>query len=260
MYECLSTSPDLIVLDDPISSFDKNKKYALLEMLFRGRTSLRGKTVLMLTHDLEPIIDMVKNLSHIFDPVPKAYFLTSRGGAVSEIPITKSDVKTFSQVCDENIQNHDEVIIKLVYLRRLYETIDDKGNEYQLLSNLLHKREIPTDTSSEETVTMSQETIDLATQGILDRVPEFDYISILERINDTSEMIGVYGQCGSDYEKLQIFRVLNGTHENNVVKKYINESFHIENEYICQLNPCKYELIPEFIVKECDEYFLESSQ
>jgi len=260
MYECLSNSPDLIVLDDPISSFDKNKKYALLEMLFRGATSLRGKTVLMLTHDLEPIIDMVKNLSHIFDPVPKAYFLTSRGGVVSEIPITKSDVQTFSQVCDENIQDHDEVIIKLVYLRRLYETINDKGKEYQLISNLLHKRDVPIDTSVEEAVNMSQEDIDLAEQGILDRVPEFDYVSILGRLNDSSEMIGVYGQCASDYEKLQIFRILNGAHENNVVKKYINESFHIENEYICQLNPCKYELIPEFIVKECDEYFEGTSQ
>jgi len=26
MYECLSKNPDLIILDDPISSFDKNKK------------------------------------------------------------------------------------------------------------------------------------------------------------------------------------------------------------------------------------------
>ncbi len=41
----------------------------------------------------------------------------------------------------------------------------------------------------------------------------------------------------------------------NLCKKYFNESFHIENEYICQLNPCRYELIPEFIVQECDEYF-----
>ena len=35
MYDVLKTNPDLIVLDDPISSFDKNKKYAIVEMLFR---------------------------------------------------------------------------------------------------------------------------------------------------------------------------------------------------------------------------------
>ncbi|TOM74118.1 hypothetical protein CGH70_24745, partial [Vibrio parahaemolyticus] len=49
MYECLAKKPDLIVLDDPISSFDKNKKYAILEMLFHRKTQdcLQGDTVLM---------------------------------------------------------------------------------------------------------------------------------------------------------------------------------------------------------------------
>ena len=64
MYEVLSTNPDLIILDDPISSFDKNKKFAILEMLFRRESAscLKNKTVLMLTHDVEPIIDTVKSL------------------------------------------------------------------------------------------------------------------------------------------------------------------------------------------------------
>jgi ABC-type Mn2+/Zn2+ transport system ATPase subunit len=70
MYECLTKNPDLVVLDDPISSFDKNKKFAILEMLFRGQESLQGKTVLMLTHDIEPIIDLIKNLNHAFVPKP----------------------------------------------------------------------------------------------------------------------------------------------------------------------------------------------
>ncbi|MDF1830618.1 hypothetical protein, partial [Cycloclasticus pugetii] len=57
MFDALKTSPDLIVLDDPISSFDKNKKYAIIEMLFRKERSFRGKTVLLLSHDFEPIVD-----------------------------------------------------------------------------------------------------------------------------------------------------------------------------------------------------------
>jgi ABC-type molybdate transport system ATPase subunit len=44
MYDVLKAKPDLIVLDDPISSFDKNKKYAIIDMLFRKEKSLRGKT------------------------------------------------------------------------------------------------------------------------------------------------------------------------------------------------------------------------
>ena len=255
MYECLSNNPDFIILDDPISSFDKNKKFAIIEMLFRGERSLRGKTVLMLTHDLEPIIDMIKNLPHTFEPIPKAFFLKAKEGIVVEIPIEKSDVLTFSQVCDENITSHGESIIKLVYLRRFYETINDKGHEYQLISNLLHKRNVPIDTSGEETIDMSDENIALASNEIKSKISDFDYNVILNKLTDNTEMINVYKMCRNDYEKLQIFRIINDKHDNNVVKKYINETFHIENEYICQLNPSKYELIPEFIVKECDAYF-----
>jgi hypothetical protein len=209
----------------------------------------------MLTHDLEPIIDMIKNLPHTFEPIPKASFLKAKEGIVIEIPIEKSDVLTFSQVCDENITTHDESIIKLVYLRRFYETINDKGHEYQLISNLLHKRNVPIDTSGEETIDMSEENIALASNEIKSKISDFDYNVILNKLTDNTEMINVYKMCRNDYEKLQIFRIINDKHDNNVVKKYINETFHIENEYICQLNPSKYELIPEFIVKECDAYF-----
>ena len=256
MYECLSASPDLIILDDPISSFDKNKKYALLEMLFRGKNSLRGKTVLMLTHDLEPIIDLVKTIgAKLFNPVPTASFLTSRQGIVTEQIIEKSDIKTFAQLCEENISSNEEVVIKLIYLRRLYEAINDKGSEYQLLSNLFHKRETPVDMSEENTRNMTDSEILKATTAISDRVNNFDYAIILNRITNIEQMTSIYNHCLSDYEKLQIFRTINDSHENNIIRKYINESFHIENEYICQLNPCKYEIIPEFIVKECDAFF-----
>lgn len=43
MHQVLSENPDIIVLDDPISSFDKNKKFAILYELFRGKASLRAR-------------------------------------------------------------------------------------------------------------------------------------------------------------------------------------------------------------------------
>ncbi|WGD53487.1 AAA family ATPase [Bradyrhizobium sp. CB1650] len=66
MHQVLSEKPDLVILDDPISSFDKNKKFAILHELFRGKASLRDKTTLMLTHDIEPAIDVIKSTSAIF--------------------------------------------------------------------------------------------------------------------------------------------------------------------------------------------------
>src|SRR5699024_9204643 len=78
MFEAIKNEPDLVILDDPISSFDKNKKYAIIEMLFVGKNSLDNKTVLMLTHDFEPIVDMVHHHTDRFEA--KAYFLENIDG------------------------------------------------------------------------------------------------------------------------------------------------------------------------------------
>ena len=55
------------------------------------------------------------------------------------------------------------------------------------------------------------------------------------------------------YEKLQLFRLLDIDTGNSVIQKFINETYHIENEFICQLSPIKFDTIPEYVVKECDQ-------
>ncbi|CAK2478968.1 AAA family ATPase [Vibrio crassostreae] len=257
MYQCISDQPDIIILDDPISSFDRNKKFAIMDRLFRGRKSLQNMTVLMLTHDLEPIVDVVKNLAHTFQPVPNATYLRNNGGTVTEIPITKDDIKTFTQVCTENIANSSHDVIKLIYLRRYYETLDDKGLQYQLISSLLKKRNEPTVQGLEGgSRPMTTEEINSASTEIRESyMPAFDYNSVLSQLNEPDYLKTTYASCTSGYEKIQIFRVANGNHENNVLRKFINEAFHIENEYLCQLNPSKYDNVPDFIIKECDTAF-----
>jgi ABC-type Mn2+/Zn2+ transport system ATPase subunit len=255
MYDCLTKNPDLVVLDDPISSFDKTKKFAILEMLFRGKESFRGRTVLMLTHDIEPVIDLIKTLSHIFQPTAVASFLTCRDGVVSELPILKSDIQSFSQICHENIRKLDNVVIQLIYLRRHYEILNNRGNEYQLLSSLLHKRAEATTTIDGPDRPMTADEIAAGTEGVRGMFPAFDYAKALAELNDAAGMQAAYKASKNNYEKLQLYRTIRpSNHENNVVKKYINETFHIENEYVMQLNPHKYDFVPEHVVKECDQF------
>lgn len=230
MYESLAKKPDLIILDDPISSFDRNKKFAIIEMLFRGENSFKGKTVLMMTHDLEPIIDLVKNLAHEFQPIPTASFLESKNGIVSEIKIAKADVITFGQVCDENIVAQSEDVIKLIYLRRYHEIINDKGSTYQLLSNLLHNRDKPIKKIAENEIDMTDQEVIEASTDIKRKVPNFDYSLILARLKDKNQMLSVYKKASNNYEKLQLFRIIKGQHNNDVITKFINETFHIEND------------------------------
>ena len=252
-YECISKNPDLVILDDPISSFDKNKKFAIIERLFRGNLSLKGKTVLMLTHDLEPIVDMLKILSHKFEPKPTASFLSSINGFVSETAITRDDLMTFAQVCFHNLSINTEIIIRLIYLRRYYEVLDDKGVEYQLLSNLFHRREIPTRMTTSGEINMSAEEITEAEERIREYIDTFDYAAQLGIINNREQIITLYNERTSNYEKLQLYRIIyDENHPSNVVQKFINETYHIENEYVSQLDPSKYEMIPEFVIAECD--------
>ncbi|PQJ27445.1 AAA family ATPase [Rubritalea profundi] len=265
MYECLSREPDLIILDDPISSFDKSKKYAIMDMLFRQNQSLKGKTVLVLTHDIEPIIDTVKSVRGLFNNQVDASFLRQNRGVITEIGITRNDILTFSQICDSVLASEKSPLVKLVYLRRLYEIVDDKGDAYQVLSNLFHKRPIAEATDSRiPTIaggvnSISPDEFDCGVAIIEAKFGTFDYQQELDDICNNSHITQRYNECDNAYEKLQIFRILNSDHSNSIIRKFINESYHIENELICQLAPSKFNTIPQYVIDECDNHMEQTA-
>jgi energy-coupling factor transporter ATP-binding protein EcfA2 len=254
MFDALNEDPDLIILDDPISSFDKNKKYAIIDMLFRSSNSFREKTVLLLTHDFDPVLDMVYHHRNIFQ-VPNASFLENNNGNLIEKSINKDDIKTFMDITEENIKTLSEDINKLIYLRRYYEINNEKGNAYQLISNLVHKRDTPIiKENNDDEREMNINEIEDATHEIQNWIDEFDYEDLLSIVKDDYKMKLIYNKSSNNYEKLQIYRIIFDEDRcNSVIQKFINETFHIENDYIYQLNPCKYQLVPQFVIKECNK-------
>lgn len=271
MYECLSKKPDLIILDDPISSFDKNKKYAILEMLFRrdAESCLKNKTVLMLTHDVEPIIDTVKVLYRKFDnQTTSASFLKLNAGVIEELPIQRNDVQTFSEICSNALGSSKDDIIKLIYMRRNFEITDDKGDAYQVLSNLLHKgndKNRGIDTREPKNADgnypeMAQQKFDDGCNEISRHLNGFSYTALLARVRNFAEMKNVYAACTNGYEKLQVCRLIDHEENEPVIEKFIKQTYHIENEFICQLDPARFDTIPEYVVAECDKIVQEVSQ
>ncbi|MCI5160832.1 MAG: AAA family ATPase [Candidatus Electrothrix sp. AX5] len=262
MYECLSKCPDLIILDDPISSFDKNKKYAILEKLFRqhSKSCLKGKTVLMLTHDIEPIIDTIKTLKQFCNQTTASHLRYSHG-IITESFINANDIQTFGNICDEIIKSNKDIIIKLIYLRRYYEITEDKGDAYQVISNLLHKRTSPKDFREEmdddgNYPMMDDHKFNVGCDKIKNRVSGFNYDAILNLLLNFNFLHSLYNNdCQNGYEKLQLFRFLLPAEEvkSSVIRKFINETYHIENEFICQLNPNKFDTIPEYVIEECNK-------
>jgi ABC-type dipeptide/oligopeptide/nickel transport system ATPase subunit len=263
MFDALNMQPDLIVLDDPISSFDKNKKYAMLDMLFKRGNCFRDKTVLMLSHDFEPIVDMVYHHSDRFQ-VPFATFLENKNGILEEKQVSKSDIQTFIEVNEVNISNPEKNLIsRLVYLRRTYEITNARGMAYQLLSNVFHKRCQPeifnSDANEISSRPMTLEEITDGTTEIQQKIADFSYSHVMELISDYPKMKRLYEQATNNYEKLHIYRIVfddrDDAIESDVIKKFINQAFHIENDYIYQLNPAMFQTVPQYVIDECDNFF-----
>lgn len=255
MYEAIKKNVDLIVLDDPISSFDKNKKFAIINRLFKGKNSFQGRTVLMLSHDFDPIVDMLCNVKEQFKNYPqRAYFLENRASILTETEIQKNDIQTFYQIAKTNMEQNPSAINKMIYLRRLYELQEDDSEAYQLLSNIFKTRKIPIKKNGGNESDMTQYEIQYATEKIKEYIPEFtNYTDIYNSLTDPLYIIEQYENALSNYEKLQLYRILDPNTDDNVLRKFVNETYHLENDYLFQLNPRKYSTIPQYIIDVCDE-------
>lgn len=250
MYHALYNRANFIVLDDPISSFDKNKKFAILDMLFIRGNSFRGKTTLLLTHDFEPVIDAIYNHPSFFEGTPVATYMENNSGALIERVIEKSDIQSAVQIAETNVRECSHVLSKLIYLRRYTEITAGKNMAWHLLSNLFHKRQTPMIGANARE--MTEEEVSEATQYIRQFVEEFEYSKVLISINNRDEMKQLFTTAGSNYEKLQIYRLLFGTAgESLVVRKFLNETYHVENDYLFQLNPINFSSVPNYLIDEC---------
>ena len=248
----------LIVLDDPISSFDGNKKFGLLDMMFlRARNEcLRGRTVLLLTHDFGPVIDIMRTQRGRFGSPPHAWFLSNVSGKLNEREISCDDVKSFLQILRMNYGSAQDDLIKLIYLRRELDVMGRQGGAYSLISSLFHYRASPTWDKDGEKV-MGAEEIKQAEQEILKIVPRFDYKELLCRIKNKNELRKLYDSLKSKYEKLQVFRLMFGNETKAldlVVRKFVNETYHVENDCLFQLNPREFDTIPAFVIRRLDAH------
>ncbi|WP_342758216.1 AAA family ATPase [Kineothrix sedimenti] len=256
MYKALSEKPDLVILDDPISSFDKNKKYAIMEMLFQGTGTFQGKTVLMLTHDFDPIIDLIhtSSIRCRFNPVPVATFLCNREGELEEKEISPSDIHSFFEIANDNISSDIDEINKLIYLRRRLEAVGDKSLAWQLLSNVFHPgRENPILQLESGERPMTEIEITEASNVISEEINGFEYDRVYQRAHNLEEMILLYKSALSNYEKIQLYRIIqHGRIADTIIKKFIDEAYHIENDSLFQLNPTEYSTVPEYIIKLCN--------
>lgn len=272
MFEAVSENADLIVLDDPITSFDKDKKFAVIRRLFDNqKVSFRDKTVLMLTHDMQPLIDYVHNdffkRMGLTTPV-KAKYLQNENGIINEFEIFGDDlintVELTKSIADDSNRS---MAVRIVNLRKYIELTKPgfaESDIYEVISNIIHGRKDATLSDGE--TALSEE---VKTNG-MNEIESFLGISSYDDVIETVSSKKLFDILDSAdiYEKIITVRLLFERYDGLLAKlkkkypaacKFVNETNHIENDYIFQLDPFKFFQIPQFYLSEI-ETFLEDEK
>ena len=111
-------------------------------------------------------------------------------------------------------------------------------------------------------IEMNADQIASAEATIKKFIPLFDYPSVLTVIRDKLEIKRRFIEAKAGYDKIQLFRIFKGIHDStnreqdDILQKFVNESFHIENEYVMQLNPHKFDNVPEYVILECNRVIM----
>jgi len=262
-----SQAADLVILDDPVSSFDSNKKYAIINRLFTTVNNLKSfykKTVVFLTHDFEPIIDFVVNTKPTGGYIAPNY-LRNVFGNLTEYPIIREDIKSVIKLQKELAKNDLlNNVHRIVFLRKYIEHSDNSLKAecaYNLLSSLIHgKSEPDKKIGNEEFIALSWSEIDDGVTYICEYIENFNYTNFLEIDFKKESLINLYNSESNSYLKIQIFRVyleiaiMRDKIKDDVLIKFIDEVYHIENDYIYYLDFIKYDTIPTHIIEICDKF------
>lgn len=270
MYYALSKNPNLIILDDPISSFDGNKKYAIINRLFCNKgdyeDSFYNKTVLMLTHDFEPIIDF--GINHKPTKETNMWYLKNNNGIIQEqkINVSSDVLSTIKFYYNESINEDNNIISRICFLRKYLEHISTKKNSeenaYNILSSIIHGDNLRKKIDDEQYEDLSVDEIKNGEEWIKQFIKTFDSNKILRDSINNKYILDSYKTETNNYIKIQLFRVYlessgnrNKLKErNSIVLKYIDEIYHIENDYIFSLDLIKFDIIPDFIINSIDEF------
>ncbi|QHQ61478.1 AAA family ATPase [Anaerocolumna sedimenticola] len=271
MFDAISRNAELVILDDPISSFDSNKKYAIINRLFKTRdkaNSLYQRTVLMLTHDFEPVIDYIQVGSGRQDPSAVcAMYLENINGQLHCTSIRKnydlmSSVVLLKELAlDENI----DIAARIGCLRKFIEHQNrnprEESEAYNILSSLIHGRSKPTyDTEGNDN--LSDDEIANGIEVIKSYIPDFDYDYVLSQCTPQC-LMERYSNEQSAYIKMLILRAYTEQdgearerlrQTNDVLRKYVDETYHIENDYLYSLDVRCFNIVPEHYISDAEQF------
>lgn len=225
----------------------------------------------MLTHDFQPIIDYVHGNFFtrygLITPV-HASFIQNIEGSICESPITMNDLKNTVELTKDIVMSSNaSMAVKIVNLRKYVElTKPEFGTSaiYEVLSNVIHGRQNPIYKDGQE---ISADVLEQGMREVSQYIPNKSYTDL---INGTSTEILISSMSSDDlYHRIISIRLLFERVEGTLLllrKKYpaackfVNETNHVENDYIYQLDPRKYFGIPNYYLQQIENFIQENKE
>lgn len=278
MHEAISRPKALVILDDPISSFDYDKRYGILFSLFSRScgifsNNLANRTVLITTHDPLVVCDLIKiRIPGIGEKALRGQYLTcDSGGTLKSDPLGSESMEPFTQLLFKKIKASKgrPRIFGYVRIRQLSELLrrnpEDKktkqGWTFSLLSDLIHGRSVSEtleyhgwDEADETKIKMCERYIEELTGWKVDFWKEIEFYS-----DCMSHLVDLYKDSAlSSEDKLLLVRLMierDGSLANGYesIKRFADESCHIGGSYLFQLDGEKYDQVPFYVVEWCDK-------
>ena len=269
MYYAHMQNADLIILDDPVSSFDSNKKYAILHRMFKNmgkqQISLLDKTVLLLTHDFEPITDFIV-VGKMSKDSAVASFVWNENGIVTEQMINPEDDVCIITEEYANIarKSNINIVSRVAFLRKLCELNGRQGEwgeAYEILSCLVHASGIRRKLANDTYVDMDDTEIEKGMSKIKEFIPDFGFEELKDSTYTISGIKALYECENNAYLKIQLFRAICEIAGDNIKLspfddgwyKFIDETYHIENDYLHYLDILKFNIVPNYISNKVEE-------
>ncbi|SEO76396.1 hypothetical protein [Denitrobacterium detoxificans] len=279
--QATTKSGGIIVFDDPISSFDIDKRFAILYMLFSTKSSVFSKlllsgsrTILLLTHDYLVVSELAKITKKHFPARRKAlwYLSCNSHGELSGSSISDETFRPYVEMLKKRISDSSgkDLIIGLIYLRSLCEMLRksqfDKrtrwGISFSLLSEIVHGRDTSEVCLRRNWSSVSDGSYSVAIcQNLVEKELgiSFDYWATVETYHaNIPHLLSVYRSTTAPYEKLQLIRMmlkrdptLNSL--GKVMERFADDTCHIGGDYLYQLDPIDFDQVPFYVLDWCDE-------
>lgn len=276
MFEVLHEKPALIVLDDPISSFDYDKRYGILFALFSHTDSvfncnLSNKTVLVLTHDFLVVSDLINIPGKGMSRALGQFITIDAGGVLHATQMNKDALIPYTQLLKNAIRNAKTrpEIFSLVYIRQLCELLRPDARElrtkegwtFRLLSEIIHGRSEQDILEKHNWKSKSQRGVSACENYVRSLTGrKFDFWSAVTRYsNYTIDLVNLYeSERLSSLDKLLIVRLLierepSLAQDAEIMKRFADESCHIGGSYLFQLDGERYDQVPYYVTLWCDE-------